>query len=253
MRIIKTYWCLLILLLASCEKSNQQQVLKIAVAANMSFSMAEIIQSFELKHDIKVEMSAASSGMLTSQIFNGAPFDVFISANMDYPMELSKQGLATVPEVYAFGKIIMATPSEFAFSKNWQEVLMSDEVKRIAIANPESAPYGIATLAALNNAGIYESLKEKVVLGESVAQVNQYLKTGAVDVAFTSNAFEANFKNDYTYYNIPRDLYLPIKQGVSIIKQKSTSQKAASELFINYLRSEACQLILLNHGFSINE
>ena len=253
MRNIKTYWGLLILLLAGCQGNNEQEVLRIAVAANMSFSIVEIAHSFELEYDIKVEISTASSGMLSSQIINGAPFDVFISANMDYPLELYNQELASAPKVYAFGKIIMAVPLEIGLAATWQELLLSDEVKRIAMANPASAPYGIATLKALNKDGIYESLMSKMVLGESVAQVNQYLKTGSVDVAFTSNAFEANFKADYTYYEISSHLYQPIKQGVSIIKQKSNKHKAASELFINYLRSETCKTILLNHGFSIND
>ena len=91
------------------------------------------------------------------------------------------------------------------------------------------------------------------MLGESIAQVNQYLKTGAVDIAFTSNAFKANFRNDYTYFELPIDLYQPIKQGVTIVNQNSAGHKVASKLFINYLRSEASQMILLNHGFSINE
>jgi molybdate transport system substrate-binding protein len=253
MRNIKTYLCLLISLLASCQGNKEQVVLKIAVAANMNFSMTEIARSFEMEYNVKVEMSTASSGMLTSQIINGAPFDVFISANMDYPLALYSQELASLPEVYAFGKVVMAVPSGIAIAKNWQELLLSDEVKRIAIANPASAPYGIATLEALNKDGSYESLASKIILGESVAQVNQYLKIGSVDVAFTSNAFQANFKADYAYYEIPRELYQPIKQGVSIIKQKSNMHKAASELFLNYLRSETCQTILLNHGFSIND
>lgn len=252
MRNIKTYWCLLILLLASCQKHEQQQTLKIAVAANMSFSMVEIADSFELEHDVKIEMSTASSGMLTSQIINGAPFDVFIAANMDYPIALHHQGLASEPVVYAYGKVLVAVHSEIALSKTWLELLLSKEIKRIAIANPASAPYGIAAMEALKKEGIYESIKSKIILGESVAQVNQYIKTGAVDLAFTSNAFEANFKEDYSFYEIPSQFYQPIKQGVTMINKKN-SRNAASELFINYLASEASQRILLNHGFSINE
>lgn len=252
MRKISAYWCFLILLLTSCQK-HEQQVLRVAVAANMSFSILEIAQSFELEYDVKVEISTASSGLLTSQIINGAPFDVFIAANMEYPLALYNQGLATEPVVYAFGNIVLAAQRELPQGKTWKEVLLQEDIKRIAIADPKSAPYGIATLEALRNEEVYLSLLSKIVLGESVTQVNQYLSTGSVDLAFTSNAFKANFEEDFNYYEIPNHLYRPIEQGVSIIKQKQGNMKTVSELFINYLKGETGNRVLLNHGFSINE
>jgi molybdate transport system substrate-binding protein len=242
----------IIVLQISCGQQTDKDVIKIAAAANMQFALEAIADGFEKKHGIKVEVATNSSGMLTSQIKNGAPFDIFISANMRYPKKLHKNGLSNAPIIYAQGKLAMVYSGNYAKGSSWKDILRSDATKKIAIANSKTAPYGIATVELLKQEGLYDELKSKFVYGESIGQVNQYIKSETVDVAFTSNSFVAKFKKSYKSILIEEG-YSPIDQGVVILKKGMKNNKKTCELFLKYLASDECKAILVKYGYSVSE
>jgi len=166
----------MILFLFSCgESDNTAKSLNIAVAANMQFAMDSIAKVYEAKQGVKLNLSHSSSGMLTSQIIEGAPFDAFVSANLSYPKKLEEEGFATSIETYAFGRLVLVYSVAGDF-KDVEAVLLSADIKRIGVANKVTAPYGIASLEYLTHID-KTRFKDKIVFGESIGQVNQYLKT----------------------------------------------------------------------------
>ena len=252
MKFIATVLVLSFLLLCSCETKNNSNVLTVATAANMQFAMDAIAGAFEKEHQIKIELAINSSGMLTSQIMNGAPYDIFVSANMKYPNQLHQEGFSSSPVIYAQGEIVLNYRGDFD-EVAWQDILLSESVKRIAVANPQTAPYGMAAVEALKTAGIFEELKSKLVYGESIGQVNQYILSKSVDAAFTSNSFAYKFAASYQFYETEITGYSPINQGAIVIKNYLGKTKKASELFIAYLASKECKAILFKHGYRVDE
>jgi molybdate transport system substrate-binding protein len=213
--------------------------------------MHEIVERFTAKHDIKVDAASGSSGVLTAQIQQGAPFDVFVSANMFYPNSLKESGLVLgSPTVYAQGTLILWSLDGTDLSQGI-EVLASDSVSKFAIANPDIAPYGIAAMQALQRSGALETLKKKMVKGESVAQVNQYVFSGAVQVGFTSSSVlsskMASQQSQST--TVQRHLYQPINQGIAILKRSTGDNLKAARLFHEYMFSSEARSILASHGY----
>src|SRR5579863_4915433 len=153
------------------------QTLKVAVAANLQGVIKVLGKDFKDNTGIEIEPIVGSSGNLTTQIKNGAPYDVFLSADMTFPENLYKEGFSTkAPEVYAYGSLVICSTSDIGF-ENWERVLMSGRIKKIAIANPAIAPYGKAAEEALKQKGIWNDIQSKMVQGESIAQVNTYITT----------------------------------------------------------------------------
>ena len=239
-----THICLFTLLLTSC---NNENTLHIATSANMQFAMNEIVSQFEKKNDIKVELIITSSGKLTSQIEQGAPFDVFVAANTKYPAYLDSLGLTTLPpKVYAHGKLALWTLKEFSPTLN---LLATDTIQKIAIANPKTAPYGKASIEALKHYGIYEQVKHKLVFGESISQVNQFITTGSVDIGFTAFSVISYIEMKATGKCISINVndHKKIEQAAVVIKS-STNMKEA-KAFYNFLFSERAREILNKYGY----
>lgn len=223
------------------------QNIRVAAAANLQ-SVIEVLQKdFKQKTGIVIEPIIGSSGKLVAQISNGAPFDAFLSADTDFPETLFKNGFAVKkPVVYAAGSLIICSSQNIGFD-NWQRLLMTANVRKIAIANPATAPYGKAATQLLQRKGILNEIKAKIVYGESIAQVNTYITTGVVDIGFTTQALvkEANNKLYYKVIN-PKE-YLPILQGMVLLKHAENNPDA--EKFYQYILSPAARKIFVAYGY----
>lgn len=235
----------------SCDKNNEDK-LTIATASNMQFIMRELTESFSKETKIQCEMIVASSGKLSAQIKQGAPFDLFVSANMKYPKDLYESGFTTnKPTIYAYGKLVLWTMSTSSkLSLNW---LTSDKVKHIAVANPRIAPYGIPAIEVLKNEGIYELVKEKLVFGESISQTNQFITSGVAEVGFTAKSvvLSPNMKKNDNWIEMNIRSYSPIAQGVVILKNRNDHFDDAQE-FCDFLLSPKGGQILYKYGYTLN-
>ncbi len=224
--------------------------INIAVAANVSYAIDELIKKFNKTNpNIKVRVNLASSGKLTAQIKNNAPFDIFMSANMKYPNNLYKSGFATTkPVIYAKGALALLSSKKREFTNNLA-FLKEDEITKIAVANPKTAPYGVATIEALKTAKLYESLKQKFVYGESISQTVTYTLL-ATDIGFIakSSLYSSKmerFKKDENWVDINPDLYTPINQGVVVLK----NAKDGAELFYDFILSKEAKKIFKKYGY----
>ncbi|APD05886.1 molybdate-binding periplasmic protein [Flavobacteriaceae bacterium UJ101] len=245
----KIIWTLFIcFIFLSCHQ-KQEEKLNIAVAANMQFAMKELVKTFTQETEISCELIISSSGKLTAQIKEGAPFDVFVSANMKYPTELFETGYTIEkPQVYAYGKLVLW--SMFDHITPSIELLRSPEVRHIVLANPKMAPYGAASMEVINHYNMNTELQDKLVFGESIAQTNQFIISKSAEVGFTAKSvvLASKLKNQGHWIDID-DIYTPIAQGVVIIKQQNNLQPQA-EKFYHFLFSNTAQKILQNYGYA---
>jgi molybdate transport system substrate-binding protein len=227
------------------------QNLKVAVAANLQSVIKVLGKDFKLKSGITIEPIVGSSGNLTAQVRNGAPYDVFLSADMSFPETLFKDGFsAKKPVVYAQGSLIICSNQDIGF-ENWERVLMTARIKKIAIANPAIAPYGKAAEEALKARGVLGDVQSKIVYGESISQVNTYITTGVAEVGFTTQALVKDPASKTTLYwqIIDPKTYAPIEQGMVLLKHGSMNTEA--EKFYQYMSSPAAKGILKEYGYYI--
>lgn len=236
---------------SATDKPEEKEPLHIATAANMQFAMDSVAKVFEAEYGYPCQVTANSSGMLTAQIENGAPFDVFVSANMKYPNELKKKGLGEKPEIYAFGKLVLVYPKNKPFS-GVEEVLSDPGIRRIAIANKETAPYGMAATEFLQVTGLYTKYEKKLVTGESIGQVNQYLVSGSVEAAFTSSSFLTEYGNQFRFLEIDQKYFKEISQGMQILKYGRKNNPQGAEQLLEFLTSEKGKAILTHFGYRVN-
>lgn len=177
---------LFVILLFNISNSHSQNI-KIATAANTQFAIKEIINAFEKQEGIKVVPIIGSSGKLVAQIINGAPYHIFISANMKYAEHVYNEGYAiSEPIIYAKGSGVLWTTKNDIDISSGLNCLLSDDVKTIAIASPKNAPYGVLAVDALKENKYYDKIESKLIFGSSVSQVNQYITLGTVDIGITS-------------------------------------------------------------------
>jgi molybdate transport system substrate-binding protein len=241
------------LLLVNSNARAQNQELRIAAAADLKFAMQELANQFEKQSSTKTSVTYGSSGNFFTQLQNGAPFDLFFSADVDYPKRLQAAGL-TIPDslyTYAFGRIVLWMPADpkLDLAKRGWSILLDPLVRKIAIANPEHAPYGRAAIAALQKAQIYQQVQSKLVLGENISQAAQFVQSGNAQagiIAF-SLAISPEMK-DGQRLEIPSSMYPPLEQAVVILKD-ARNQKAATA-FLEFVKSSAGQAILAKYGFT---
>ena len=229
--------------------------INIAVAANVSYAIPTLKKEFNKKYpNIKVNITLGSSGKLTAQIRNYAPYDIFMSADMKYPNLLYKINMAiTKPIIYAKGSLAILSNKKQDFSKGLN-IVLNKEIKRIAIANPKTAPYGIATAEVLKNAGLYSKLKKKFIYGESISQTVSYTIT-ATDIGFIAKSSLYSptmnkFKKGIHWIDIDRKFYNPISQGVVILKHSKNNIKE-TKLFYDFILSEKGKEIFRKFGYFI--
>ena len=247
----------LLLMLTSCNSDGdmklEQPTVSVAVSANMMPVMQELKSAFEAKTSVHVEVSSASSGILTAQIKNGAPFDVFLSADMFYPKEIDASGKAAeVPKSYARGLLILWTRKNIRLSDDLS-FLLSDSLTKIGLPKPESAPYGLAAKQTLLKSDLWNLLSDKIVYGESVSQVNQYVNLKAVDVGFSSKSvLYTDFPEDATSLQIDTAMYAPILQGAVLLNHATAENPVNGPLFYHFLWSDKAQSILRNYGYLVH-
>ena len=247
---IKAIFLALLIITGSCSKPSEDII--IATAANVQFVMKDIKTAFEKKYGKKVKIVVGSSGKLTAQIREGAPFDVFVSADTKYPLEIYKNGGAAIePKVYALGSLVLwsknLTPENLSFDK-----LKDNSVKKIAIPNPQNAPYGVAAEQAMQKLNILAEVKSKLVYGESIAQTAQYIISGSVEVGFNalSIVLSPEMKGKGGYITVDSTLYEPIKQAAILLKHSEGSpKKEGSEQFYEFLYSSEAKAIFKKYGY----
>ncbi|HJV52314.1 MAG TPA: molybdate ABC transporter substrate-binding protein, partial [Noviherbaspirillum sp.] len=203
----------------------------------------------ESGHDLKPVFN--SSGKLAAQIMNGAPFDVFLSADMEYPEKLRQEGFATAaPKAYAYGALVLWTMNDLDLD-NWQRVLASAAVHKIAVANPKTAPYGHEAIRTLAYLGLEQALASKLVFGESIAQTNQYIHSKAADAGFTAKSvvLAPEMKGQGKWIDLPRGAYQPIAQGAVILKHGQATSPQTARRFLDFLSSAKARAVLERYGY----
>jgi molybdate transport system substrate-binding protein len=242
---------IILLLFFTNATETESQSINVAAAANTQFVMRELKQAFEKKHAIALNLIIGSSGKLSNQIMNGAPYHIFLAGNEAYADQLYKNKYATEkPCIYAAGTAVLWTIKEIPLSKDLT-ALLDNQIATIAIASPKNAPYGLLAVNALEDAGLYEAVKEKIVYGNNVAQVNQYLSLHAVDAGITSySAVHAPAMK-----NIGKWVYIPgyhIKQAMVKLVHSSTNERKATALFYDFLQSNTACEIFTKYGYFVN-
>jgi len=228
--------------------------INIAVAANVSYAIEDLKKEFKKQYpNINVRVTLGGSGKLTAQIKHGAPYTLFMSANMKYPEALYKDKVAiTQPIVYAQGSLAILSTKKQNFS-NGINLITDKQIKRIAIANPKTAPYGKATVEALKNAKLYKSIKKKFVYGESISQTVSYTMR-ATDIGFIAKSSVyspkmSHFKKGINWIDIDSKLYTPINQGIVILKEGENNSEVKA--FYDFMLTAKAQNILKRFGYII--
>ena len=225
----------------------------IAAASNLNFAFREIAMEYEKASGNQVRLTFGSSGNFYAQIQNGAPFDLFFSADIEYPQKLEEVGL-TVPgslDQYAIGRIVLWTGHESRIDvTKGMEALREPTVKKVAIANPKHAPYGRAAVAAMEYFKVYGQVKDKLVLGENISQAAQFIESGACDIGIIalSLAVTPVMKSKGMYWEIPAGAHLPLEQGVVILK--SSKQQESAKQFLAFIKGAQGQEIMKRNGFT---
>ncbi len=236
------------------EKRNAPEV-TVAAAADLSTALKEIGDRYEKKTGVKVRLSFGASGALTQQIRNDAPFDLFFSADMDYPRQLIAAGDADGASLYqyAVGKLVLWVPAESSLDVDHQgmNVLLDPSVKKIAIANPQHAPYGRAAVAALKHAGMYDRVADRLVLGENVAQAAQFVESGNAQAGFVAlgHAVAPGMRGKGRYWEVPADDYPPLAQGVLVLSHSLHKKEAAQ--FLEYIKTKEATELFRKYGFTL--
>jgi len=252
--------CLAVCLLLSAtlgwaQENKSSPELVVAAAADLSTALKEIGDNYEKKTGVKLKLSFGASGALTQQIQNGAPFDLFFSADMDYPRQLIAAGAADGATLYqyAVGKLVLWVPADspLDLEHNGMNVLLDPSVKKIAIANPQHAPYGRAAVAALKHAGVYDRVADRLVLGENVSQAAQFVESGNAQAGFVAlaHAVAPGMRGKGKYWEVPVDAYPPLAQGV-IVLSHSQHTKEAAEL-LEYIKTKEAAEVLRKYGFTL--
>ena len=247
---MKNVWLCFIVCLICTGVFAQAQPLRLAVAANAQFVIRALQADFKKRTGIETEAITGSSGKLAAQIKNGAPYDVFLSADMELPQTLFKEGFGvTAPKEWASGTLIVCSSSAPDLN-NWRQLLTGD-VQKIALANPVLAPYGKAAEQALRRYGLWDKVKAKLVYGESISQVNTYITTGAVELGFTTESLihEPGDIQKLKWVRVEESAYEKIRQGFTVLRYARQGNYSRAMQFYKYLLSPAAKQILRQSGY----
>jgi len=246
--------CLLLLFVLPTLRSVHAQEIRVAAAADLKFALEDLGAQYEKQAGRRISVSYGSSGNFVSQIQNGAPFDLFLSADIEYPRKLEAAGLAEPGTLYeyAVGRIVIWMPADARADPatlGWK-ALLQPGVERIAIANPEHAPYGRAAVAALRSAGIYEQVRRRLVYGENIAQAAQFVASGSAQAGILAVSLASSPPmREGKRWEIPANTHPPIEQGAVILK--SARDKEGARAFLAFLKSDAGRKILESYGFTL--
>ena len=242
----------LVLLLLSAGL-HASEPLRIAAASDLRYALDEIIEAYRQKHpDASIQVIYGSSGKMTTQIIHGAPYDVFFSADIAYPEKLREQGMtATEPAVYAMGRIVIWSSTLNAASLTLEDLAV-DGIRRIAIAQPAHAPYGLRAKEALQAAGVWEAVQGKLVFGENIAHAAQMARSGAAQVGIIALSL-AQFPDLAThgYHLIDETLHTPLTQSYVITRRGGNKPEARA--FASFMAGETAHGIMSRYGFVMAE
>ena len=252
------------LLAAACVASRSEApaqdktpALSVAAAADLSVVLREIGDSYEKKTGTKVNLSLGASGALTQQIENGAPFDLFFSADMDYPRQLIAAGDADGASLYqyAVGRLVVWVPADSPLDveRKGINILLDPSVKKIAIANPQHAPYGRAAVAALKNAGLYDRVADRLVLGENVSQAAQFVESGNAQAGLVAlaHAVAPAMRGKGKYWEVPAEGYPPLAQAVVVLSH--SQHKTGAAKFLEFVKTKEAGELFRKYGFRMPE
>lgn len=238
--------------LFSCGEPKPK-ALRLAVASNLQYVIDPLVTAFKKANPGEVEIILGSSGKLATQIIGSAPFDIFISADQKYPKELERKQLTIAsPQTYARGELVL-----WSLATNDQldlNILDLSQIEHFAIPNPEIAPYGKAAVEALKFYGWYDQLEKKLVMGENIAQTNQFIinKNAQLGMTALSSVVSAPMKKQGIWTTLNPDSFTPIQQDVVILnKTNERGTEAAATAFVNFLTTKEAQNILQQHGYKI--
>ncbi|WP_289282337.1 MULTISPECIES: molybdate ABC transporter substrate-binding protein [unclassified Methylophaga] len=230
----------------------QAQTVMVAVAANFTEPMQDIAAAFDKETDNNTVLSFASSGKFFAQIKNGAPFDVFLSADAAKPLALEQDGLSVKDSrfTYAQGGLILWSPKVGFVDSQSPDVLRTGQFKHLSLANPKLAPYGKAAVETLNNLGIYDDVANKIVMGENIAQAYQFVATHNAQLGFValSQVMKQGKLSSGSGWIVPKDLYSPIRQDAVLLKKAEHND--AAKALLDYLKSEKALAIIESYGYS---
>ena len=247
-------WCLLMTAGAVHCTAAQGRQIRVAAASDLQGVMPEVAAEYERETGAPLDLVFGSSGNIFAQIQNGAPFDVFFSADSEFPAQLIQSGRAEPRSavIYAVGRLILWVPASAKCDppiEKWNCLLMP-QISRIAIANPAHAPYGRAAVQALQSAHVYEEVRTKLVFGENIAQAAQFAQSGnaqAAILAYSQLHFAA--MRGGKHWEIPKDFYPPLEQTAVILK--ATKDKAAAQDLMRFVAEGRGRKILDDAGFSL--
>jgi molybdate transport system substrate-binding protein len=230
------------------------QELRVAAASDLRYAMQDIATRFEMETGSKLSISYGSSGNFYNLIQNGGPYDIFFSADIDYPRNLEAAGLIVPGSLYEYatGKLVLWVPQNSSLDLGKRmEVLLDSHVKKIAIANPAHAPYGRAAVAAMQSAKVYDRVQDKLVRGDNISQTAQFVQTGGADIGFVamSLAMSPTMKSTGRFVEVPAITYPPINQAVVIVKV--SKQQELARRFLEYFRKPGSAETLRQYGFVI--
>ncbi len=228
--------------------------INVAAASDLTFAMKELGANYEKQTGTVVKVTPGSSGNFFSQIQNGAPFDLFFAADIDYPKKLEAAGFGEPGTLYQYatGKIVLWVPAGSKLDVSKGLAILSDpSVRKIAIANPKHAPYGRAAVAAMTKQGIYEKLTNKLVFGENISQTAQFVESGNADAGIIalSLALAPAMADKGKYFEVSQDLYPPLDQGAIVIK--ASPKKEQAKQFLAYLKAPESVALMQRYGFKL--
>ena len=240
----------------ACAAGLQAAELQIAAAADLEYALRDVAHAFERQTGATVRLSFAASGNLTAQIENGAPFDLFFSADEEYPKKLVRDGLVDPGTLYpyAIGKLVLwvRNDSKLDISRGW--IVLEDRgVKSIAIADPAHAPYGRIALAALKSQKVYEQIRSKLVYGENIAQTAQFVASGNADAGLLalSLALSPMLNGQGKYFVIPSSDYPALIQSACILR--SSQNRMLARRFLDFLQSPSAAAVMQRYGFETSK
>lgn len=236
--------------------ANSCGAVNVAAASDLTFAMNEIAAQFQKETGCTIRLSLGSSGNFLTQIENGAPFDVFFAADISYPKKLESGGLADPGStyLYAVGKIVLWTRNDSHLDASREfDVLRDPAVKKISIANPAHAPYGRAAEEALRKVGMYEAVKDRLVLGENISQAAQFVESGNAQVGIValSLAVSPEMKDKGRYWIVPENLHAPIEQGAVVVRAAANPHGARQ--LLEFIQRPATSALLERYGFVLPE
>jgi molybdate transport system substrate-binding protein len=239
-------------------RAIEQSAVRIVAAADLRFALDEIVDLFRVRHpNIMIQVTYGSSGNFYAQLSNHAPFDVFLSADVDYPHRLVQDGLASAEDefIYGVGRIVIWVPnsSSIDVEKLGMQSLLSPDARKVAIANPRHAPYGRAAEAAMKSMGVYDQVKDRLVLGDTVLQAGQFVESGSADIGIISlsHALAPLLRGKGRFWEVPLDAYPRRVQGGVIMSW--AQDRSAAIAFRDVVLGDEGRTILRRYGFETRE